>query len=294
MWERVRRHWRWGRTEGFGRLIEEDQLDPVSRIRRAAEKRRWRRSHAVAPNAMPVFVLGLQRSGTNMIVRGLEEAPEFEVRNENDGGAFDDFQLRPLPVVRRLVASSGHRFVLLKPLCDSHRAAELLDDLGAPTAGRAIWAYRAMDDRVRSAVSKFGSANREALAAIANGGGDSLWQAGGLSADSRSLIRRFDYGTMSPESAAALFWLVRNSLYFELGLDRRPDVLLVSYGAMVSDSRAEMSRICDFLDLSYRPELDSHVDARAAPGRAPLAIDAEVRRLCDELTARLEGLTSPG
>jgi hypothetical protein len=58
---------------------------------------------------------------------------------------------------------------------------------------------------------------------------------------------------------------------------------------MVSDSRAEMSRICDFLDLAYRPELDEHVDARAAPGRAPLAIDAEVRRLCDELTARLEG-----
>ena len=44
---------------------------------------------------------------------------------------------------------------------------------------------------------------------------------------------------------------------------RRSDVLLVSYGAMVSDSRAEMIRICDFLDLAYRPELDEHVDARA-------------------------------
>jgi hypothetical protein len=120
-----------------------------------------------------------------------------------------------------------------------------------------------------------------------------MWQAGGLSDANRRLIATFDYASMSPESAAALFWYVRNSLYFELGLDRRPDVLLVSYGAMVSDSRAEMSRICGFLDLAYRPELDEHVDARAAPGRAPLAIDAEVRRLCDELTARLEGSRAP-
>src|SRR5207244_1167709 len=62
-WRRIRRHWRWARTEGIGRLVEEDQLDPVARFRRASEKRRWRRSHAVAPRAMPVFVLGLQRSG---------------------------------------------------------------------------------------------------------------------------------------------------------------------------------------------------------------------------------------
>src|SRR5262249_25302258 len=104
-----------------------------------------------------------------------------------------------------------------------------------------------------------------------------------------------------PESAAALFWFLRNSLYFALGLDRRADVLLVSYGAMVSDPGAEMRRICDFLSLDYRPQLDSHVDARAAGAGAPLAIDPEVRRLCDELTARLDathrglgGLAPPG
>jgi hypothetical protein len=184
--------------------------------------------------------------------------------------------------------------VLLKPLCDSHRAAELLDDLGAPTAGRAIWAYRTMDDRVRSAVSKFGSANREALAAIANGGGDSLWQAGGLSADSRSLIRRFDYGTMSPESAAALFWLVRNSLYFELGLDRRPDVLLCSYDQLVREPEASMRRLCEFLGIEYRPEFVAHIDSRSRRDRPPLPIDPEIRSLCAELESRLDAVLGGG
>ena len=48
------------------------------------------------------------------------------------------------------------------------------------------------------------------------------------------IIRRFDYDRMTPESAAVLFWFVRNSLYFDLALDRRPDVALASYGVLFS------------------------------------------------------------
>jgi hypothetical protein len=292
-WTRVKRHWKWGREQGFRRLIEEDQLNPVSRARLAMSKRRWRRAHTIAPHAVPVYLVGLQRSGTNMIARGLEAAPEFEVRNENDGAAFQRFQLRPNDVIRRLVAVSGQRYVLFKPLCDAHRTAELLDDLHTPSPGRAIWAYRDVDGRVRSALAKFGSNNLEVLSQIASGHGAGMWQAAGLSEQNRRLIESVDYAAMSPESAAALFWYVRNSLYFELGLDRRDDVLLVSYGAMVADSRSEMERICAFLDLPYRPELDAHVDARASSGRPPLQIDPEVRRRCDELTARLELVRQP-
>jgi len=298
---RVRRHWDWGRRQGFGRLIEEDQLNPVTRARLALEKRRWRRAHHVAPYATPVYLIGLQRSGTNMIARGLEEAPEFEVRNENDRDAFDRFRLRPDSEIRDLVARSGQRYVLFKPLCDSHRANELLDTMETPSPGRAIWAYRDVDGRVRSSVAKFGPSNLQALQRIAAGEGDGMWQAGGLMAENLELLGRFDLAAMSPESAAALFWYLRNSLYFSLELDRRDDVLLVSYEAMVSSPEAEMGRICGFLSLDYRPQLHAHVDARAAGVRTPLPIDPVVRRLCDELSVRLGaahgglgGLAPPG
>ncbi|MEK8106128.1 hypothetical protein NKG94_14895 [Micromonospora sp. M12] len=46
---RVRRHLRWARTEGIGRLIEEDRLNPVDRIGTALAKRRWRRRSGRAP-----------------------------------------------------------------------------------------------------------------------------------------------------------------------------------------------------------------------------------------------------
>jgi hypothetical protein len=285
--ERVRRHWRWGREQGFRRLIEEDRLNPVTRLPVAFRKWRWRRTHSVAPMAMPVYLVGLQRSGTNMLVRGLEESPQVEVRNENDEAAFHEFLLRPPATIRELVARSGHRVVLLKPLCDAHRTNELLDQMGTPTPGRAIWAFRDVDGRVRSAIAKFGDTNLRVLREIAGGREAGLWQAGGLSRSSRELIAGFDYTSMTPESAAALFWYVRNSLYFDLGLDRRDDVLLVSYDRMVEAPEREMRSICAFLDFPYDRRLIAHIELRDRPGRDPLPIDPLVRAHCDELTGRL-------
>jgi hypothetical protein len=277
---------RWAREQGVGRLIEEDQLNPFERLPLAVSKRRWRRAHRVAPRAVPVFVVGVQRSGTNMLVRGLERSPEFEVRNENDREAFDRFHLRPDPEIRALVERSGQAYVLFKPLIDSHRTSLLLDGLGTPSPGRAIWAYRDVDGRVRSSVAKFGDSNLQALRRIA-AGDTGIWQAGGLTDERHSLIGSLDLGAMTPESGAALFWYLRNQLFFDLGLDRRDDVMLASYEATVSDPEASIGRVCTFLDFTYRPELAAHVDRRAAGARPALDLHPRVRELCTELEHRL-------
>lgn len=285
---RVRRHLYWARSQGIGRLIEEDELDPVKRIPIATKKLIWRTRHDASPNAVPLYVVGVQRSGTNMLVRGLEVAPEFEVHNENDRDAFDRFRLRSDEQIRTIVTRSRHEYVLFKPLCDSHRIGELLDDLGTPSAGRAIWAYRGVDGRVRSALAKFGDSNLRALARIASGTGDHLWQAQGLSAESRDLIGCFDYASMSPATAAALFWLVRNQLYFDLGLEGRDDVALASYDAMVRAPEPTMRGLCAFLGVPYDPGFVAHVEARAPKERTPLDIDPEVRTRCDAMQERLD------
>jgi hypothetical protein len=286
---RVRRHVGWLRTQGLGRLVEEDQLNPVDRAATAAGRWRWRLANrSRPPGGMPVFLVGLQRSGTNMLVRGLERAPEFQVYNENNKAAFSRFRLRPDPVVRRLIDSSRHPYVLVKPLCDSHRTAELLDGLGTCQSGRALWVYRSPDGRTRSALAKFGASNLVALREIAAGGGRDRWEAQRLSQDSLDLLASFDWTTMNAASAAALFWVLRNRLYFELRLDRRPDVLLVSYEAALRDPEAELRRICAFLDFPYRASLIEHIEPRPPATAGPLAIDGRVRECCDALAARLD------
>lgn len=251
-------------------------------------KARWRLTHDHRPNAVPVFLVGAQRSGTNMIVRGLERSPEFEVHNENDRVAFHRFRLRPLPEIHRLVVRSRHAFVLFKPLCDSHRVAELLEDLGTPSPGKAIWVYRNFEARARSSVAKFGDANLRALRLIAEGRGSDLWQAGGLGPEHLDLLRGLDLGRLSPISAAALFWYLRNRLFFDLGLDRRGDVILVSYDAMIAEPERWMRAVAAFLGVPYRSELVAHIEPRGL-GPRPIEIDPRVRDLCEELLVRLDG-----
>jgi hypothetical protein len=286
---RIQRHWQWGRQEGFGRLVEEDQLDPRVRLASARRRQDWRRRHPIAAGSTtPVFLVGLQRSGTNMVARALEANPEFEVRNENDGAAFDRFRLRPLPQVRELVGRSRQRFLVLKPLIDSHRVDELLDGLGTPSPARALWTYRRVDGRVRSALSKFGDQNLLVVRAIAEGRGGDLWQAQRLPADAQRLIESLDVSNLSQETAAAVIWYIRNSLYFELGLESRNDCLLVSYDRLLDDAASEVRRICAFLDAEFEPAMTEGIARRGAGAPEPLAIDHAVRKACSDLERRLE------
>jgi hypothetical protein len=223
-----------------------------------------------------------------MLARGLDIAPEFEVHNENDRAVFDHFLLRDDDVIRRVVLASRHEYVLFKPLCDSHRVDHLLDSLATPSPGRAIWAYRDVDGRVRSAVSKFGRNNLLTLRDIATGKGAGMWQAQRLSAATLAEIASHDYETMTAETAAALFWWMRNGLYFETGLDRRDDVLLASYQDMLATPVDSMQSICTFLGLTYRPELIEHISPRGAGSGRQLDIDPRVRTLCAHLQDRLD------
>ena len=89
---RVRRHVGWARTQGLGRLIEEDQLDPFERIPAAIRRAWWRRQHDSRPNAVPVFIVGVQRSGTNMLHERLRTSAGVRgPQRERPGG------VRPIP-----------------------------------------------------------------------------------------------------------------------------------------------------------------------------------------------------
>lgn len=282
------RHVQWARTEGLARLVEEDQLDPRDRIRLARARRQWRDENPRMPgSSRPVFVVGLQRSGSNMLVRGFAHAPEVEVHNENDREAFYRFRLRSNARVRELVERSTHDVILFKPLCDSHRIVSLLDDAVPGRGARAIWIYRDVDDRVSSSVRKFGDENKQSLRLVRDGRGDHLWEAGGLGEEHRALLRGLDLDAATPETASALLWYLRNSLYFEMGLHLRKDVLLVSYDDLVERPGELFSRCAAFAGVECRPELWRHMSPRSPARRSQEPIDGRVRALCVELSDRL-------
>ena len=282
---RAGRHIAKMRKQGIHRVAAEDVDRIASRVRRLG----WRLRHNCAPNAVPVFIAGLQRSGTKMLVYGLRRCPEIEVYNESArSAAFKHFRLREDAVIRALTERSPHRCVAFKALWDSHRLLHLLDGLGTPRKGRAIWIYRSMEGRARSSVAQFGDDDLRVLAAVASGDGETTWLEAGLTPEQRRLVEGFDYRRMTPESAAALIWYLRNSLFFELGLHEREDVALASYDRFLRDPEGMMRAVCSFLGISYGARMIAGIAPRPAPMRDELDIDPSVRSLCTELERRLD------
>ena len=200
-----------------------------------------------------------------MLARGLDTAPEFEVHNENDRAAFDHYLLRSdVGDPPTIVMASKHQFVLFKPLCDSHRVDDLLDSLGTPSPGRAIWAYRDVDGRARSAVSKFGRNNLLVLGDIAAGTRTGMWQAQRLSegdarADPQLRLHDDDAGN---RGGALLVGSQRSLLRAGTRSPRRRAAHFVP-GPAREPRTAAMQSICRFLGFPFRDRADrAHLTAR--------------------------------
>jgi Sulfotransferase domain len=284
----------WGRSHGWANLLEEHDLNLRVRVPRELRKFLWRRrSPSPRGTARPVFVVGVQRSGTNMLTHGLAMSPEFEVYNEGNRRAFANYRLRERDHIAALIGRSRHRYVLFKPLVDTHLIGELLDDLGTDTPPRAIWIYRDVRGRVRSELAKFWDSNLRIIRQRTLDPGLRHWQLNddaGLSEASSALLNSFDSRELTPADGAALFWLMRNRLLFELGLHERDDVHVVSYDRLVAAPEETMRRVCRFLAFPYSSDLVKSIETRPQGPLPSTDIHPEILALCDDLSRRLDSL----
>lgn len=244
----------------------------------------WRIRHDFRPQSTPVFIGGIQRSGTTMLGDCLGRSPEIRHYPEHDPAAFDDFMLRDDDTVARLIATCPFRYVVFKPLTDSHRVVELARRF----SGRTVWMYRRHEDRANSAVAKFGAHNLEVLSRIAVGEGMDAWQARGLSEENLALVREFDYGRMRPEDAAALMWYLRNDLFFQQGMAGDDAAWLVAYESFVHRPEQSMQSLCRFLGAAWRPALVKGVHRKSVARRESAVSNERIDELCNRMYERLE------
>lgn len=236
--------------------------------------------------ARAVFVFGDMRSGTNMLKECFYRTARTAVFNESDPAAFDDFMLRELAVIDRLVQTSPASVVVFKALADSARASELLDHYAE---SRGIWIYRRYQDVINSAVrTHHWRSTLENLRITLEDPVRARWRRLNLSDSQLALLRRhYDRG-LDDNSARALIWYIRNDLYFTQALDADDRVALINYEHLVSSPDEELLRAWEHVGLEHSRRHHAHVSTRSVGKHSEPVIDHEVAQLADEMMLRLD------
>jgi hypothetical protein len=250
----------------------------VLKVRKAI----WRLFHDQSPHAKAVYILGVQRSGTTLLADCFEKSMDFDVYREISE-AMESFRIKDDAIIRNIIKSSRHGYVVFKPLTDSHRANEFLA-LTPDSYG--IWMYRRANDRANSAVENTGSHNLDILRDLAIGRGMDRWQVQGLTAQNLRFVRSYSYENMSSHDAAALLWYLRNGLFFAQGLQQVANVLPLAYEDLVSDPKRIMRGLCRFIGARFADSMVTSVHTKSI-GKRQSNLSKEIASLGEEMYQRL-------
>jgi len=257
--------------------------------RRIARLRRYlwqRRNLDSSQRKRPLFLVGCQRSGTNMFHRVVGSSQLAFVYNEDARRAFRNYRLREAATIDRLIEKCPAPVVFFKPLCDSQWVDEILD---THAGSKAIWMYRHYPDVVNSMIRHWGAHQKDTIRNISEGAWEALgWRGERLSAESRELVRTLYRGDLTAHEGGVLVWCLRNRFFFELGLQHDRRVIIVKYEYLVRSPERLFPPIFEFMGTPFEPEFARDVSTRSIHKETFPTISPEIRQLADEMMDRLD------
>lgn len=249
----------------------------------------WRgRGGRVRPR-LHVFVVGAQRSGTNMVTGLLERSHDTAVFHERDPRAFDNYLMRGPEVIEKLAEGARAPVFVTKGLCEMDRLPDLMERIHP---ARAIWLVRHFDDVVNSSLRSFHRVPGQ-VADLVEDPEAHGWMGQGMSADTHAELRRLFHPDMNDASRLALFWYVRNRLLFDKGLAGDDRVLLLRYENLVGRPEEELERIFGWLGLRTPRGLAALLSPGSVRASAAPDIEHAVRATCENLLDTLDALRTP-
>jgi hypothetical protein len=233
------------------------------------------------------LVMGCQRSGTTMLANAIGLSPHVKDYGEGDPKYFywaDAPRLRPLDEVAAQLNREHNCVTLLKPLCDSQRAEEILHRF--PSA-RGFWIVRNFRDCVASHVQYY-SQFHDGLAYVREmlQLDSPTWKNEGLSGEMRDVLASASTRELNLETAYALYWLARNSIFD--ALPKNVAVTLIHYEDILRNPEKSLEPLFGQLSIPFRPQYALAVSPparRPRQGRSP--IDDDVAERCERLHDRL-------
>lgn len=243
-----------------------------------------------------LFVLGCQRSGTTILVDTLDKDwrvktfGEFSGVNRPAAGRRPwsvrsqsrySIRLKPLDEVAATIERCPHPLVVLKPLVESQNAPSILRRIDRAVC---VWVFRHYRDVARSNVKLFTpEVRRYNLEPIVRGQSDS-WRAELVPGDVREMIVRHYSPEMNPYDGAALFWIARNRLFFDLELAREERVMPLKYEDLAADPERSLRRLYRHAGIAFPgPRIAEEIHPGSVGLGRDLELSPEIQRACEEL-----------
>jgi hypothetical protein len=173
-----------------------------------------------------------------------------------------------------------------KPLVESHRVRELLDNFGQ---AKGIWLLRHYGAVASSNLRRFGAdnANRDLRILVTRGPAD--WRGAGTE-EVRDKVATLLASGLSPLDSAALFWWTRNRLYLDQGLATDDRVKVMRYERIIENPRECLEALSDF--LGTRLPLGAMTRRIHPRPTAHAELRPDINRLCSDLLERLHSVPS--
>ena len=237
-----------------------------------------------------LFIVGCQRSGTSMIQNILDKDlntrcfGEFSKLSSND--TTRGIRLNSLELVKKEFSKVRAPFIVVKPLVESQNIPELLDYFDN---SRALWMFRNYKDVALSNIKHFGIHNGlKDLRPIVNNEPNN-WRSEKNSKHVRETISKYFSDDMNPYDAAVLFWFARNSIFFDLELDKNQRVMMNYYDDLVLDPEKYVRGIYQQMGQVYPAiNMTAEVHSNSRKKGGDVELSPEIEQLAQELQGKLE------
>ena len=234
-------------------------------------------------NTRAVFVVGNQRSGTTMLLEHLNKHIDIDVFQEGSN-VMKDFILKSNEDINKILSRSRASVAILKPLEDSHRITELLNDF---KDSKAIWMFRNYNDVINSSLKKgWGKHLKEYVIKINDDIYFKYSEPLNLTIENVELVKKLYHENISEENCAAIIWYLRNTIYFDQILGKEDRALLVNYEKLVKDAEIEMKKILNFFELKH-VNLHHGVHKMSIRKDMQKELDPQIQKICNEIYLKL-------
>ena len=245
--------------------------------------------------AKPIFIAGMQRSGTNYLFWNIEADKRVEAYNEDHPDAFTAYLLKSVENTRELINRSTANIILFKSITNTVIADALLS---FPSA-KIIWVMRDVNSVINSHEKEFGEQGFLSIERALNrfvlsedcffDSPDNKWPS--ILSHKNIQLKIKDYLSWyikiceNKYDIAGLFWAFINNMYFMLDLDKSNQVKVVFYEELVENPDKVFKEIGDFCGLS---KFVYSIEPYKCEKNNPNLINTGIGMLCDLVRISIE------